>query len=216
MPFLPYPDIPSVPGVPPLPQLPPGITSIPTISTLAAGLVLEAADSVALDVTPTWAITDTSGNTLLSPDSVIEFEYRAEMKIPTYPVEGGSFASYNKVPMPYDARMTVACNGNGEMTRETFLLAVEDLRESLETIVIVTPDAIYDSVNLVHFDYRRESRQGVTLLLVQLWFQEIRIAIQPKNKTAQPDGADPSQNGQVSPVNPTTSQQAAINTTMIV
>lgn len=208
MPFIPFPDVPNVPGVPQLPQPPVGYAFPVSDVDLSS---LDSADTVALDNTPSWTITDTSGNALLSPDSVIDFEYRGEMKIPTYPIEGGSFQSYNKIPIPYDIRMTVACNGNGQQTRDEFLSACKALRESLDIAVINTPDDIYDSVNMIHFDYRREARQGVTLLLVQLWFQEIRVAIQGQTQTAQPDGMDPSQNSQVSPVNPTASQSAAYN-----
>lgn len=210
MPFILYPDIPNIPGIglPQLPQPPAGYVFPSTGADLSS---LDGSDDVSLDTTPAWGITDTSGNPLLSPDSVIDFEYRAESKIPTYPVEGGSFQSYNKVPFPYDARMTVSCNGNGAQTRDEFLAACKALRESLDIAEIVTPDETYDSVNLVHYDYRREARQGVTLLLVQLWFQEVRVAIQAQAQTAQPDGTDASQNGQVSPVNPTTSQSAAYN-----
>lgn len=184
-PLIPYPNVPAVAGVPPLPQAPPGYV----YPYEEDGDSFDSSDTTAQDNTPTWSITDTDGNYLLQPDSVIDFEYRGEMKIPTYPIEQGSFQSYNKVPIPYDARMTVACNGNGEQTREGFLTACELLRESLDTVVITTPDAIYDSVNLVHYDYRREARQGVTLLLVQLWFNEIRVA--PSTAIASPSQTNP-------------------------
>jgi hypothetical protein len=214
MPFIIYPDVPNIPGIglPQLPQPPVGYV-FPTISVDLSSL--DPSDTVALDNVPIWAITDIDGNTLLSPDSVIDFEYRGEMKIPTYPIEGGSFQSYNKIPVPYDIRMTVSCNGNGEQTRDEFLSACEALRESLDTAVITTPDAIYDSVNMVHFDYRREAHQGVSRLLVQAWFQEIRVDQTGQTQTAQPDGMDASQNGQLSPVNPSTSQSSAYNDTVI-
>jgi hypothetical protein len=213
-PFIPYPDVPNIAGIglPQLPQPPAGYVFPSAGVDLSS---LDGSDTTALDNTPTWSITDASGNALLQPDSVIDFEYRGERKIPIYPIEGGSFQSYNKVPMPYDARMTVSCNGNGAQTRDEFLSAIDALLDSLDTAVITTPDKAYDSVNLVHADYRREARQGVTLLMVQLWFQEIRVAIQGQTQTAQPDGMDPSQNGQVSPVNPTTSQSAAYNDSVI-
>lgn len=214
MPFIIYPDVPNIPGIglPQLPQPPIGYQFPSSGGDLTE---LDASDTTSLDNTPVWSITDTSGNSLLQPDSVIDFEYRGEMKIPTYPIEGGSFRSYNKIPIPYDIRMTVACNGNGQQTRDEFLSACEALRESLDTAVINTPDDVYDSVNMIHFDYRREARQGVSLLLVQLWFQEIRVDQTGQIQTSEPDGMDPSQNGQVSPVNPTTGQSAAYNDTAI-
>jgi hypothetical protein len=205
-PFIPYPDVPNVPGVPPLPQPPIGYTfPVDDVNTED----LDQGDTVALDTTPTWTITDDDGNPVLQPDSVIEFEYRGEMKVCSHPVEQGSFASYNKIAVPFDIRMTAACNGNGPMTRDDFLATIEDMRESTDLVTISTPDDVYDNCNLIHVDYRRDSRQGVSLLLVQLWFQEIRIAQQGQTQTAQPDGMDPSQNGQVSPINPTANQSAA-------
>jgi hypothetical protein len=198
VPFIPYPSIPNIPGIglPQLPQPPNGVIALVNAGSGILG-ALDGADSVSLDNTPTWGITDTNGNPLLQPDSFIDLEFRADMKIPTYPIEGGSFQSYNKVLMPYDARLTVACNGNGPQLRSDFLPAVEKLRLSLTLI------------NLVHYDYRREARQGVTLLLVQLWFQKVIVSVQGATQTAQPDGQDPQNNGQVSPVAPTPTQSAS-------
>ena len=42
------------------------------------------------------------GNYALQPDSFIKFEYKEAHKIPNYPVEQGSFQSYNKVTLPYE------------------------------------------------------------------------------------------------------------------
>lgn len=206
--LIPYPDVPSAPGVPPLP-VPPAGYNYP--APAANESTLETDSSASVDRIPQWQITDANGAELLTPDSVIEFEYRGEMKVSQYPMEQGSFASYNKIEMPFDARMTVACNGNGSMTRDAFLGTIEALRKSLILISIVTPDATYQNCNLVHFDYRRESRQGISLILAQLWFQEIRIVSAGTTTTAQPDGADPKANGQLSPVDPTPQQAAAAN-----
>ena len=162
-----------------------------------------------------WGILDSNGRALLSPDSVIRFELRGEVKVANYPVEQGSFSSYNQVYEAFDARLTVACNGQGVMTRKQFLDAVESLRNSLTLASIATPDAVYKSMKLVHYDYRRESTQGVTLLLVDLWFHEVRIAGQSVAPTAQPDGASPTQQGQLAPTQATTDQLAAYNQTAI-
>lgn len=207
MPLIPYPDVPNVAGVPNVPR--------------QIGAVLPdtgdqlSSDSTSYNPTPQWAITDSTGNAALSPDSVIEFEYRGEMKICSHPVEQGSFSSYNKVACPFDVRMVLSCNGNGPMSRDQFLSAIETMRESTDLVSIVTPDDVYDNCNLVHVDYRREARQGVSLIMVQLWFQEVRQGSSTTTSTAQPDGADPSQQGQVSPINPTTQQQSAYNDTAI-
>lgn len=206
MPLIPYPDVPSVAGVPLLPVPPIGFQFPAAPANVS---FLETDSTAAVDVVPQWQITDSDGAELLTPDSVIDFEYRNENKISHYPVEEGSFASYNKVATPFDARMTLACNGNGSMTRDAFLGTLKALLDALTLITIVTPDATYQNCNLVHFDYRRESKQGISLIVAQLWFQEVRTVSAGTTTTAQPDGADAKANGQVSAVDPTPQQSAA-------
>jgi hypothetical protein len=207
MAFIPFPDVPDVPGVPNVPRQIGAITP-------DAGDELTS-DSAIYNPAPQWAIVDSTGDAALSPDSVVELEYRGEMRICSHPVEQGSFASYNKIAVPFDVRVVLSCNGNGPMSRDQFLSAIETMRESTDLVSIVTPDDVYQNCNLVHVDYRRDARQGVSLILVQLWFQEVRQGSSTTTSTAQPDGADSSQQGQVSPVNPSTQQQSAYNDTAI-
>jgi len=200
MPLIPYPDIPPLPGV-------------PAINRNSAGYVA-AALTVAAELLPKnlfgtkWAITDEYGNLALVPDSFVSFEYKNERKIPNYPIEGGAFQSYNKVALPYDCRLVVSCSGNGSMSKQGFLAAIQNYLDALTLLTVSTPDANYPNLNLIHVDYKRESRQGVTLLLAQLWFQEVRIAQQPTVSTVEPSGASTKNNGQVSPVTPSTTLQS--------
>ena len=210
MPTIAFPDVPALPGVPPLP-VPPGGITLPTFDLNTTSQV--ATDSASVKVKPVWQINDfVSGGVILVPDSIIEFEYRGEQKIPNYPVEQGSFATYNKVAMPFDARLTCTCNGKSNMSRQEFLAAIQVLLTGLNLISIVTPDVAYGPCNLVHVDYRREARQGVSLLMAQLWFQEVRVAISNAPATATPDSATPVTVGQVAPVTPTAAQASAFST----
>ena len=61
----------------------------------------------------------------------------------------------------------------------------------------------YLKTSLIHVDYRRESTRGATLILAQLWFQELRISTQPITPTITPSGTQKTPLGQLSPVNPT-------------
>ena len=199
MSLIPYPNVPPLPGV-------------PAINRNSAGYV-GAALNIAAQLLPNnlfgtkWAITDASGKLALVPDSFVNFEYKNERKIPNYPVEGGSFSNYNKVAMPFDCRCVVTCSGNGSMSKQGFLAAIQNYLDSLILLTISTPDASYPNLNLVHVDYRREARQGATLLLVQLWFQEIRIAQKSTApNTAKPSGSVTVGIGQVSPVPPSAAQ----------
>lgn len=199
MPLIPYPDIPMLPGVPAIPRSPKVPTPAPT--TVPPAQI------------PTnyfgnpWGFVFNNGLVPLTPDSFIDFEYREERKIPNYPIEGGGFQSYNKVALPFDVRVTVSCNGNGAMTKENFLNTIEELINSLALINVITPNKTYESCNLIHVDYRREAKQGVSLIVAQLWFQQVRVVQAAIPVTTQPSGATPQNNGQVSPVPPTAKQQ---------
>ncbi|CAB5151651.1 hypothetical protein UFOVP148_55 [uncultured Caudovirales phage] len=190
MTLIPYPNVPPLPGVPALAR---------------NGKFVGAALNVLGQLLPDdlfgtkWGIIGKSGVAVLTPDSFVEFDYKEERKIPNYPIESGSFQSYNKVALPFDCRMTVTCSGNKSMKKPAFLAAIEKLMASLELVTIVTPDGNYPNCNLVHVDYRREARQGATLIIAQLWFQEVRIAQAAAVPTSSPSGAADVSNGQVAP-----------------
>ena len=194
MPLIPYPDIPKLPGVPAIPRSP--NVSTPNISNVTPNSIPVNNYGVQ------WGFVGATGQSIITPDSFIDFEYREERKIPTYPIEGGSFASYNKVAMPFDVRVTISCNGKGALTKENFLSTIEQLMNSLTLINVITPNFTYQNCNLVHVDYRREAKQGVSLIIAQLWFQQVIIAQQATPTTTEPSGASTYINGQVSPLNP--------------
>jgi hypothetical protein len=207
MPLIQYPDVPIGLGVPALVR---ALTFSQQATTAAQTQeAIASAASVPMRQYGEWQITDADGRAVIKPDSVIDFEWRGESKVASHPVEKGSFAAYNKIATPFDARLTIACGGLGEMQRAEFLFQLETMADSLDLYSIVTPDRIYANCNLVHADYRRDAKQGVTLLLVQLWFQEIRTAGVAVVKTVRPASAPSVSVGRVSPVNPTAKQAAS-------
>lgn len=194
MSLIPFPDVPALPGVPAIPR---------SLLNVAAGVAAVASAFIPASLFGVqWALLDSNGNPVLQPDSFVNFEYKEEHKIPNYPIEQGSFQSYNKVALPFDCRVVVSCGGNGMMSKEEFLNAIESLISSLTLVQIVTPNKTYQNCNLIHVDYRRESTRGVSLILAQLWFQEVRIAQQTVPPTAEPSGTSTINNGAVSPVPP--------------
>jgi hypothetical protein len=209
MPNIPYPNVPPLPGVPALAR---------SNNAQFAGAALNIVGQLLpLSLFGTkWGIVDKNGAAVISPDSFVDFEYREERKIPNYPIEQGSFNSYNKVAVPFDIRVTVSCSGNtlgvpGRMSKQAFLTAIQALLNSLDLVSVVTPNNTYNNCNLVHVDYRREARQGATLILAQLWFQEVRIAQKPVVPTAQPSGTSSTSFGQLSPTTTPTGEFGSIN-----
>ena len=139
------------------------------------------------------------GSYALQPDSFVKFEYNEDHKIPNYPIENGSFQSYNKVVLPYEIKLTVTKSGTFNINN--FINDVGILLNGTQILSIVTPNKIYASVNLVHFDYKKEATNGAVLLIAQLTFQEVRVAPTSSNPpVAAPTAAEATSNGQVSPV----------------
>ena len=202
MALIPYPNVPPLPGVPALAR---------GGKYVAAGLTVLAQFLPDGLFGTKWGIISQTGTSVLSPDSFVDFDYKEERKIPNYPIESGGFQSYNKVALPFDCRLTVTCSGNKTMKKPAFLAAIAKLMASLDLVTIVTPDGNYPNCNLVHVDYRREARQGATLIIAQLWFQEVRVAQVAAVPTSAPSAAANTSLGQLSPTTTPTGTYGSIN-----
>lgn len=205
MALIPFPNVPSLPGVPNLPRLPGGGSALGIAGAVGAVLLLR---NRRADVSPSkWLIQDSTGRSLLEPDSVIGFDYRGESRISTFPIEQGGFASYNKVTQPFDIHMAMTCSGHGPMKRDAFLAKLAELKDAVTLLTITTPDAVYKNVNLVQFDYRRTSRSGVSLLCVDVGLMEVReTAKVTYSKVARAADASAVHNGTVQALQPTPQQ----------
>lgn len=169
-----------------------------------------------------WKILDARTSApVIVPDNVPRFEYRGEARISDYPVEEGAFASYNKVKMPYDIRMVLTCSGlnfaqsaikaaknalglnigQDPMQKPDFLDTLDYMRETTDLFVIVSPDKTYPNVSLEHYDYRRETTNGATMLKVEAWFREVRVSGSATytQSSASPSAASPVGLGTVHP-----------------
>ena len=69
---------------------------------------------------PQWGIWDQNGQPLLVADSVSDIEYAHDYHISDYPQEQGAFESYNKVQMPFQAKIGFFVS----QTRQNFLAAI--------------------------------------------------------------------------------------------
>jgi len=134
--------------------------------------------------------------------STVEFEYAGDSPISNYPQEQGGFQSYNKVYLPFDVKLRLACGGD-TTNRQSFLNTCIAIRKSFALFDIVTPELTFTSVNCTHIDWRRNAREGVELIQVDLWFQEISVtgAVSFTN-TQQPGDAAPQSLGNVQPQTP--------------
>lgn len=201
MPLIPFPDVPTVAGVPPLAGVP--ITDVLTLLTGdGAGVSTLVAD-------PQWGLFDDSGNAVVLADSVIGFDYAKEYRVSNYPVEEGSFASYNKVEEPYDIRILLAKGGN-DGDRAAFISELQAAEASLDLYTVITPDATYVNANVVRTSYGRHASNGVSLIVADVQIEEIRPAASSTfSNTASPAGAAQQSGGTVQPQTPSSAQATA-------
>lgn len=191
MSLIPFPDVPNVPGVPAVFRS----LTVPTPGQLLNNLLGGVAE--AIFGTVVWGVFDQSGNAALNPDSFLDIDYKQDLRVSNYPQEEGAFASYNKVGTPYDCRVRMALGGD-KASRTAFLAQIETMLKSIDLFTVVTPEATYTNASLQNYNYRRESRNGATMLIVDLWFIEVRVTgVATFSQPSQPSGADPVSNGQV-------------------
>ena len=166
-----------------------------------------------------WGIYDDNGDPVITADTVVEVGYRREYRISDFPVEEGSFASYNKVQTPYDVRVTFAIGGSVS-DREAVLIQIGAACASLDLYSVVTPEFTYPQANVTHYDYRRTARRGLGLMEIEVWVEEVRQVAAGQFTPAQSDNAaSPANGGTVSssaadgPQAATVAQQSTVSAT---
>lgn len=223
---IPFPNVPDVAGVPALPRSSvfPPVAQI-TISAIQ-GIIFRS-----FQVSSQWGIFDKAGKSLGDPAkftgllgdvaqavgllgtgalSTNSLDYSKETRVSDFPIEKGSFASYNKVETPANPIVTLCFSGSVD-DRRAFLDSIDAAVKSTELYSVVTPEIKYIDYSLERYNYQRRSSRGTTLLLVEITLKEIRQVsasytqstkiVAPKNAGATPS-AD---NGKVQPKQPRTS-----------
>lgn len=115
-----------------------------------------------------------NGRPVIQFDAFISIDYRQGWTLADFPLEQGAFQSYDKVSLPFDVRVKFAAGGSLE-NRAQMLSSVQAIAKTLERYEVVTPEVVYTSVNVQHYDYRRNATNGNGLLQIELWLLEVRI-----------------------------------------
>lgn len=219
-----YPNVPRAPGVPPV------LRQVGQAQNAVVQLAADAATALRMFQTPRWGLFTQDGNPAFATQSggigaavlsalgsggqmsVAGVEYRNDTRLTTAPQEQGSFLSYNKVSNPLNGRVSYIVGGT-EAERGQFLAQVQTMQASLTLYNLVMPEYYYRNVNVVHHDYRRSAKEGVTLFVVDIWVEEVRMTgTTAYSNTQTPAGADAANGGTVQPQQPTPAQQLAAGT----
>jgi hypothetical protein len=179
IPVSPFPNVPALPGVPqlvrsllfpaaPLPNL--GETASPTLWAASQGL-------------PKWGIFNAAGIRVINPDNVFAFDNRNEWRIPDFPIQQGSFASYNKVIIPFELSLRLT-KGGSLSDRTAFLKSIETIASDLNLYTVLTPEKSYISVNVIRYEVTRRSSEGAYFLEVDIFFKQINQVAAQYSTTA--------------------------------
>lgn len=160
--FVNVPDVPGVPAVNFNPDF-----QLPTL--LTQDLVTQFSAVFG----PQWGIF-LDGELVISAESVVGFEFRNDWTISDYPVEGGVFESYDKVLLPFLAKVRFA-SGSSPDARASLLNQVAAVAGSLDIYDVVTPEFTYTGCNISHYDYKRVANQGVGLVVVDVWLSQVIV-----------------------------------------
>lgn len=189
MPLIPFPSVPNAPGVPAI---------LRDITTINANIVIAVADAIILARaffgSPEWGLFDEDGELALKAESFNAVDIRKEYRLATHPIEDGQFQTYNKVEQPLEAKITYTHGGSVE-SRNEFIETVRNIVDGLELYTLVTPEFSCENVNATHFDFSKKTRSGATLMIVDVWVEEVRLT-----ESSQYAEADKAQDAPAQPV----------------
>lgn len=177
-----YPDVPAFRGVPQL-RRSPTAAQIRALAIATAAIHGRLWQSVASQ--PKWGIFTSANQPALVADSVHSFDNRNEFRVSDFPVQRGAFASYNKVATPYEIVLRLIKSSDLE-GRAQFLQQLEAVSRTLDLYNVITPERIYEGVNVVRYEVTRRGSQGAYFLTeVDVFFRQIvQVAAQYSTSAA--------------------------------
>lgn len=193
-------NLPNAPGVPPIIRQIGGVTNTITLLLADVRKVINAFTGK-----PQWGLFFRSGApALVGVDSTVSVDVRRDYSLLDYPVEEGGFETYNKVIRPREIRVAIAVSGAGSLlssigsglvtlitgnspsvaARGRTLDALHGLANSLTLVDVRTPEGPYPGYTIEHYDYRREAREGISVIKIDVWLREVRFAAKNAFSTA--------------------------------
>lgn len=133
--------------------------------------------------------------------SVVELDISGEAVVSNYPIERGSFTTYNKVlqPMYFGLRIT---RDGAEYLRSDMANWLMRERDEQSLFDVVTPTYTWQNVTLVSFREVKNARSGAAMMTVDCVFQEVRElpAEYTNSQISEPENQESTPTVRVSPV----------------
>lgn len=179
-------NIPNVPGVPP-------VVFVPGISDIVSLLTSDAISLFAGSIKAPWGIYFGVVPVIIN-DTVTQFGFDQRYDISDFPIEGGSFQSYNKVYEPFQATFRFV-RGGSLVARQALLDSIAAIIGDLNLYNVVTADAVYQNVNLISYSYQQTGQNGIGMLSVDVVARQVKIASSALLSNVQDPGSASQVNG---------------------
>lgn len=122
-------------------------------------------------------------------DSVVEMGQRKGAQVPSFRIENGSFANYNKVEISREVHVVLS-KGGSEYERSQFLLWLQTNVKAPTLFDVISPEQRFLDMTLIDYRIDRDSGSGVTVIFAECIFQEIRqVAVTYYKSTQSPNDA---------------------------
>ena len=160
-------------------------------------------------VPPKWGIYLPGTSTkAISVSSVLAMDIAGAADVSDYPIEQGSFVSYNKVVLPDVFQFRIAQDGF-EANRTSLLDWLQRVKNGLDVFDVVCPEFVYPNATLIRYTIRRTAGNGASMITADCVFQQVREkpAKYSTSNTAKPENKQSTPVVQVTPI-PTPSIQA--------
>jgi len=165
-------NVPNLPGIPPMVRA--VFSNVATFQGVAAAVGNTISFFQGPSPLPPWGIYDDQFNSVVDADSILSFTHRNEASVADFPVQDGTFATYNKVVLPYSAMVRVS-KGGTLLDRTNLLRQIEALFSSLKKYTIVTPERSYLNVNVEGTEVTRIDKDDAFFLThVDLRFRQVK------------------------------------------
>ena len=109
----------------------------------------------------------------ITPDSVLEMSFQAESEATSEPIEKGGFASFYKTNSPETVSLVFSFSAD-DARQNNALDKIRERKENYDLISILTPTHLYENMTIVSYSYNRTNTDGMTMLVLQVDFQQIK------------------------------------------
>ena len=121
-----------------------------------------------------WGLVNEFGVPVLLADNVLGLSFQSASTIVNAPIEGGSFASYNKIATPSQAVVQMSKGSGGALQRGAFLDQLLALEGSTLKFYVISPEFVHRNMCITNVDYARSAQEGVQLIVVNVSLEEVR------------------------------------------